>query len=896
MLFQGGKIMRRNAVLLNIIARTMNAGGSALVTAFDAGSAAFNCTMSALSPGERTKLGTRIKAFEKKIQALSSGIAKETSKYADPAAALESETVVAILNTIRELNAEIALMKQRIAEIDGVKAAKKPQQDSDGISGFIAHSISGLLPGEKAGLQNKIFANEKKIQNLYVEFAKEVSKQPDPYEAIHSQAVTAINAKINELNAENSTLKLQFADLAKPKADKQKPAEKKPQSAVKKPQPEIKKPQPESAGVAKFFMHAIAGSLSGYLPGEKLNIERKLAENDKKVKSLYLEVAKETAKYPDPNDAIAAAPVVALVAKITELKAEIATLNQRKAELSGVKAAATPVKAATAPVKAEPVSEEVPVETPVAVEAVVASDAAALSETESGLDAVVETVTLADSEPSEVTETEGSAVVDAVVETAAHVESDPSEDTPYVNSRTKLSTIPVPALQPPTEEDIKAVVRDIQAEEARNELASEETVTALDEQSEPVEPAVEEELNEQSEAVVPAVEDELSEQSEAVESAVEEEQTEQSEPVEPVVGDELAVATAAPAETDAIESESDSTPISFDEVLEHPPIVPVPEAEEVFGLQGADTDAVTITAADAVEVTVEETTAEVDAVETAASEEVAQAVPEETETVSELVAETTSEETTSEEAVVSKDAAVSEEVAVSEEAETSVEEEPVSLAPAADETPAVVTVAQGESFGVVSDHVPFIPVARPEATLKEESGSVFRTRLYRNQFSILTPVPDDMPAAHLEPPTREDIESVTRGMQADDVEKYKISEILEDHAGVIALQPDAEESSEPQETETDSVPSAATDDVPETEDEENPSETDVDETDAGDEDTTDAEEEDEEEEEVESATADDTETTESTPNKKQGNRKKDILSRENVNGAASLKDRSKKRR
>jgi hypothetical protein len=849
----------------------MNAGGSALVTAFDAGSAAFNCTMSALSPGERTKLGTRIKAFEKKIQALSSGIAKETSKYTDPAAALESETVVAILNTIRELNAEIALMKQRIAEMDGVKAAKKPQQDSDGISGFIVHSISGLLPGEKAGLQNKIFANEKKIQNLYVEFAKEVSKQPDPYEAINSPAVTAINAKINELNAENSTLKLQLADMAKPKADKQKSAEKKPQSAEKKPQPEIKKPQPESSGVAKFFMHAIAGSLSGYLPGEKLNIERKLAEHDKKVKSLYLEVAKETAKYPDPNDAIAAAPVVALVAKITELKAEIATLSQRKAKLSGVKAAATPVKAAAAPVKVEPVSEDVTVETPVAVEAVVASDAAVLPEAEGGADtdAVVETILHVESEPSEVSETEGSAVIDAVVEAAAHVESDPSEDTPYVNSRTKSCDIPVPTLQPPTEEDIKAVVRDIQAEEARNELTGEEAETTLDEQSEAVEPAVEEAL---------------SEQSEAVESVVEEALHEPSELVEPVAGDELTVATDVPAETVETDSESDSTPISFDEVLEHPPIIPVPEAEEVFGLHGTDTDAVTTAATYDVEVAVEETTSEVDALETAASEEVAQALPEETETSSELVAKTTSED-----AAVSEDATVSEDAAVSEDAETSAEEEPVSLAPAAEETPAVATAAQGESFGVVSDHAPFIPVARPEVVSREESGSVFRTRLYRNQFSILTPVPDDMPAAHLEPPTREDIESVTRGMQADDVEKYKISEILEDHAGVTAAQPDAEESSELQET--DAVPAAATDDVPETADEENSSETEVDETDAEDED-----EDEDEEEELDSASAEDAETAESTPDKKQSNRKKDILSRENVNGAVSLKDRSKKRR
>ena len=71
------------AIFLNIIAKTMNAGGCAIVTAFDAGAAAFNCTMSALSPGERTKLGNRVKELERKIHGLTGGIAKETSKFAD---------------------------------------------------------------------------------------------------------------------------------------------------------------------------------------------------------------------------------------------------------------------------------------------------------------------------------------------------------------------------------------------------------------------------------------------------------------------------------------------------------------------------------------------------------------------------------------------------------------------------------------------------------------------------------------------------------------------------------------------------------------------------------------------------------------------------------------------
>jgi hypothetical protein len=89
--------MRGNAIILDTIAKTLNAGGSALVSAYDAGAEAFNCTMSALSPGEKSKLRGRIKSFEKKIQSLNSEIGAVTSKFDDPATALESEAVIAII-------------------------------------------------------------------------------------------------------------------------------------------------------------------------------------------------------------------------------------------------------------------------------------------------------------------------------------------------------------------------------------------------------------------------------------------------------------------------------------------------------------------------------------------------------------------------------------------------------------------------------------------------------------------------------------------------------------------------------------------------------------------------------------------------------------------------------
>ncbi len=709
------------AIFLNLIAKTMNAGGCAIVSAFDAGSAAFNCTMSALSPGERTKLGNRIKEQERKIQALTSGIAKETSKFADPAAALQSEAVKSLLNAVKELHKEIEPMKLRIAELDALKGVKKPQQESAGISTSIVNSISGLMPGEKAGLQKKIHANEKKIQLLYADFAREVAKQPDPYEAINSKAVAAINTKINELKAENDALKIQIADLAKPK-EKPKAPEKKPQGDARKAQPDAKKPQPESAGVAKFFIQALTNSVSGYLPGEKSTIERKLAECDKKIQGLYLDVAKESAKYADAAEAVTAAPVVALVAKINELKAEVAALNQHKAELSGAtgagkaKAAAASAQAAAKAVKAAVAEEKTAepsgsLESPVAVEAAAEADGAAA-----------------------VTETE----VAAVVEPVAQEESDPTEGTPYVNSRTKSSDIPAPTLLPPTEEDIKAAVRVIQAEEAKEEPVSEDVAPSSEEP-----PAVEEES---------AVAAEVSSETAVVDT------------------DEAVNVQAA----------------SIVALVEHPPLIPVPEAEEVFRVHDAVVPAVAEETAEASasdSVTEETTVAE----EAAASEEVVAEQHDAVETAAEPAAEASPGE---------------------------VVETPPTIA-AAEEPPPVATSARADSFGVAAEYAPSVPASRSESTIKEEAGSGFRTRLFRNQFSILTPAPVEAPAPveppapDLEPPTREEIESVARGLQADDVEKYKISEILDEQAAVPEATSDAAENAEPEAVAAESGETAA---------------------------------------------------------------------------------------
>jgi hypothetical protein len=103
----------------------MNAGGSAIVSAFDSGTEAFNGVVSAILPDEKTKLGNSIKALEKKSQELFVEVGKETSQHPDHAAALESESVSVALNSIKKLNVEIERMKQRIVEIDAVKTEKQ---------------------------------------------------------------------------------------------------------------------------------------------------------------------------------------------------------------------------------------------------------------------------------------------------------------------------------------------------------------------------------------------------------------------------------------------------------------------------------------------------------------------------------------------------------------------------------------------------------------------------------------------------------------------------------------------------------------------------------------------------------------------------------------------------
>ena len=407
--------MRGNTIILNTIARTLNAGGSAIVSVFDAGAATFNCTMSALSPGEKSKLRSRIKALEKKIRALYVAIAKETSKYPDPSAALESESVIATLADIKDYNSEIELMTQRIAEIERIKADKKPQQ----------------------------------------------------------------------------------------------------------------KKQQESAGFAKSFVDSVSESISGYLPGEKSKLLRKIAEHEKSIQSLYLELAKETAKYPDPSDAIAAESVIGIIAKIKELKAEIATLNQGIVEIAEVKKAE---KVKTPAVS--PVAEGSPVITDVDHEA-----------TGEGID-------------------------------------EQSDGTTIGYARTKSCLIPTPTLQPPTRGDIETATRELQADATREDRINE----ILQEHADSADV-----LTDVEEVVVPLVVvesapvdvDAQPEVTETAEAASEEEATEaEAETTEPEATEAEAEAVAE-AEAEATEVGADvSDESDLSDLSEEPDSEEIPAPEE----------------------------------------------------------------------------------------------------------------------------------------------------------------------------------------------------------------------------------------------------------------------------------------------------------------------------
>jgi hypothetical protein len=104
--------MEQGNGLLSGIARVLNAGGSALLSIYDA---ATSLKISALS-GEKQKLKGNIRAYEKKIERLYYEIGKEVSNQGDTTRiSAAGEAGVSLVTEYRE---EIERIKQRIEEIE----------------------------------------------------------------------------------------------------------------------------------------------------------------------------------------------------------------------------------------------------------------------------------------------------------------------------------------------------------------------------------------------------------------------------------------------------------------------------------------------------------------------------------------------------------------------------------------------------------------------------------------------------------------------------------------------------------------------------------------------------------------------------------------------------------
>ena len=336
---------------------------------------------------------------------------------------------------------------------------------------------------------------------MYGEIGKETSNYPDPAAALESAPVQAILGAIRELNLDIETMKQRIVDLEKIKADTSQPAPKKAPQASKNA-------SPESGGVAAFFIHSLSSSLAGILPGEKSSLERKIAVIEKKMQELYVEIAKETANFPDPATAITSAPVVGLLTKVHGLKAEIAELKQRIVDIAeGKKAekAQRPVKTTKPEATAGSVENDVqegdqsageitvdatreesigaiPEEHAGAAIVSAATEAAPASQgTDAGAiitaDENTPVAVAVDPETRVSSEEPVNELLEAVVPAAvpadaAPVSGDGREQTDAASigyDRTRPCLISTPTPQPPTRKDIETAIRRLQEGDTREE-------------------------------------------------------------------------------------------------------------------------------------------------------------------------------------------------------------------------------------------------------------------------------------------------------------------------------------------------------------------------------------------------------------------------------------------
>lgn len=116
--------MEQRGVLLDSIARILNAGGSALLNAYDAVTA---ITTSVL-PGEKANFRAQLKEYEKKIERLYGEIGKEV--VLSEATAHLSAAAEAGIKRVAEYQEAIEKIKRRIQEIEAKERAAAAKEKS----------------------------------------------------------------------------------------------------------------------------------------------------------------------------------------------------------------------------------------------------------------------------------------------------------------------------------------------------------------------------------------------------------------------------------------------------------------------------------------------------------------------------------------------------------------------------------------------------------------------------------------------------------------------------------------------------------------------------------------------------------------------------------------------
>jgi len=142
--------MEKEKGFLQGLATALNAGGSALVTAYDASATMvtksahyvketapklpdsavniFKSGTAAILPGEKGKLKSRIRDLEGKIKKSHYDIGAESSKFTSPGIALDTLVVKGLISNVMKFEGEIDVAKTRLIELEKINKVEEEQK------------------------------------------------------------------------------------------------------------------------------------------------------------------------------------------------------------------------------------------------------------------------------------------------------------------------------------------------------------------------------------------------------------------------------------------------------------------------------------------------------------------------------------------------------------------------------------------------------------------------------------------------------------------------------------------------------------------------------------------------------------------------------------------------